>query len=194
MKKALSLILALTLLFAMALPAAAETQTLTVVYSAPETTYTLTIPSSQAVTDNVHTNIGMVHVASSANFFNQHLTVACEISEFAGSTNKLVFPAYLAFLPEGAEEGDLSGNAHSDFRDGSSESSSVTEEAVPLVLNFYEVTGENGALADKAVSDTDGGPVQVNSLWAYVTLSGNRAPSDTYTATVTYTASVKPNS
>lgn len=194
MKKTLSLILALTLLFAMALPAAAETQTLTVTYSAPETTYTLTIPSNQTVTDNVHTNIGMVHVASSAYFFNQHLTVKCEISEFAGNNNKLVFPAFLAFLPEGANEGELSGNAHSVVRSGSSASSDVTDEAVPLVLNFYEVTGENGALADKAVSDTDSGSVQVNSLWAYVALSGNRAPSDTYTATVTYTASVNPNS
>lgn len=198
MKKTLSLILATVLLFALALPAAAEdndqTQKLTVTYTAPKTEYTLTIPANQTISDNTHCNIGMVHVTSSANFFNQHLTVECQISEFKGASNSLVFPGFLAFLPEGADEDALSGNAHSVMRNGSSASSQVSEEAVPLVLDFYEIAGEDGALADKAVSATNDGSVQVNSLWAYVALSGNHAPSDTYTATVTYTASVKPNS
>lgn len=196
MKKTLSLILATVLLFALALPAAADeqTQTVTVNYEAPKAEYTLTIPQNQTMEDNTHSNIGMVHVTSSKDFFNQYLSVECQISEFKGQDTKLVFGGSMAFLPDGGvDENDLCGNAHSVFRAGSTEDSAVTTEAVPLILAFRNVTGEDGHLEDVAMSNTDSGPVQVDSLWAYVALSGNKAPTDTYTATVTYTASVKSN-
>lgn len=196
MKKTLSLILATVLLFALALPAAADgqTQTVTVNYEAPETEYRLTIPANQTITDGVPNNIGMVHVTSSKNFFNQHLTVECQISQFKGANKNLVFPGFLAFHPQDGETDAIDGNGHSVMRDGNTESSSVTEQAQPLVLNFYDVTGEEGALEDKARCDGTDGPVYVDHLWAHVYLSGNKAPTDTYSATVTYTATVNVNS
>lgn len=190
MKKTLSLILAMALLFAMALPAAAETQTLTVNYSAPEATYVLTIPADQTITDSTPNNIGMVGVASSSNFFNRHLTVECQISEFKGATNSLVFPGFLAYHPKDGEADAIDGNGQSVMRSYCTESSDITDQAVALILEFNRVEGENGALVNQAHC----GGVDVDFLWAHTYLSNNKAPSDTYKATITYTASVNVNS
>lgn len=208
MKKTLSLILATVLLFAMALPAAADT-TLTINYIAPNRDYTLTFPASQSIEDGKLCNIGMVNISTTGDFRRYHVTVECQISQFVGREFGEHYPAYLAYHVNGDTstypDGSLVvyGNGHSVIY--AEDNTTVAQQAQPVTLNFYDVvkgeTEDEYPLADKAWSvddtqydDGQGGHVAyVDSLWAHTYIIGNAGHTDTYEATITYTASCEFN-
>lgn len=199
MKKALSLILAMTLLFAMALPAAAagQTTTLTINYES-DAYYELIIPTDQVVQPGGHHKINtMVELGETRNLWGQHIDVECQISDFVGENHQKAYTGYLAALPaefdtledEGAF---LTGNGHSGYTDDNG-----TYAASPLLLRFQNVQEDgsclNTAVTPAANENDETVWINVGSLWEACFLNNLGAPSDTYKATITYKASLNPN-
>lgn len=196
MKRALSLILALLLVSALALPAVAadNTTTVTVTYTAPETTYTLQIPSAVTATTEEFIKVGMPKVSSSTNFYNQHLDVTASLSPFVGQTNNQKYYTSIKVAcvnPDtGALEKDNGGNQV--YLDGAIGTESADSA---VTMTFQNVTGGGALESDKAWVTMDDGNAHflVDSLCVYNNLSGVHAPSDTYVATITFNAVVKAN-
>ena len=171
MKKLLALALTLVLLSTMVLPAAAaETTTLTIEFEREAAGYTLVIPQNQIISSDEFVNIGMVTVSNSSDFYGRHLEVNLSMSDFTGATTNATIPA---FLRVSDAEGNTAGESNN------------------FNLSFYNVN-DDGTLTNEAFSDQ--ADFMVHHLAVACYLDGNKAPTDTYTATITYTASVEFNS
>ena len=168
MKKLTALLLALLLCTTLALPAAAETQTLTVEFeSAQNPTYTLTIPNNMSIESDKNNNIGMVSISGSE-LWGYHVDVSCTISPFVGEVRGVSSMGFLAYT---IANGDMLGDCNS-------------ENGQSIDFTFWDVN-EDGTIADIA---KDAEWNQVDSLYAATYLDGVKAPSDTYKATVTFTS------
>ena len=168
MKRALSLILALLLISALALPAVAESTTeLTITYS-PGIEYTLVVPSGQNIAANQQVDFGMVTLTGTKNFQGHYLDVTVTASDFVGENTGNSYSAGM-YYKNG--DGELCGNGG------------------PYVLTFPEIdeSSGNGALKNNAHLGED----IVTALGVQCYLSGNGAPADTYKATITFSAAVK---
>ena len=170
MKKLLALTLTLVLLSTMVLPVAADnTTTLTIEYEQDPAAYTLVIPQDQAIVSDEFVDIGMVSVTGTSNFYGRHLKVNLNMTDFTGATHGASIPAFLRV---------------SDGQEG------VADESNNFNLYFRSVN-DDGSLSNDAFSDQ--AEFMVNNLVVATYLEGNNAPTDTYTATITYTASVEYN-
>lgn len=170
MKRALSLILAVLLVSVLALPAMADSSSitdLTIVYS-PDIAYTLVVPNGQNIAANQQVDIGMVTLSNTKNFQGHYLEVTVTASQFVGQEMNYSYDAGL-YYKDG--DGNFCGNGG------------------PYVLTFLEIDSEsdNGALKNTAHL----GENTVTQLGVQCYLSGNGAPADTYKATVTFTGAVK---
>ena len=171
MKKLLALTLTLVLLSTMVLPvAAADTTTLTINFEREAASYTLIIPQDQAILSDEFVDIGMVSVTNSAEFYGRHLQVNLNMTDFTGATSNATIPAFLR-VSDG--QGGIAGNSNN------------------FNLFFHSVN-DDGSLNNDAYSDQ--AEFMVHNLVVACYLDGNKAPTDTYTATITYTASVEFNS
>lgn len=170
MKKLLALTLTLVLLSTMILPvAAANTTTLTIEYEQDPADYTLVIPQNQTIVSDKFVNIGMVSVTGTSNFYGRHLKVNLNMTDFTGATHKATIPAFLR-VSDGQE--GIAGNSNN--------------------FNlFFRSVNDDGSLSNDAYSDQ--AEFMVHNLVVASYLNGVNAPTDTYTATITYTASVEYN-
>lgn len=199
MKRALSLILAVLLISALALPAAATTvnnqTTVTVTHTAPPATYTLQIPRAVTATnDDEFIKVDMPKVSPSANFYGQHLDVTASLSPFVGQTNNQKFYTSIKVACVNPETGALEkdNDGYQVYLDGAI----GTETADSAVTMTFQSVTEGGALeSDKAwVTMADGNAhFLVDSLCVYNNLSGYHAPTDSYVATITFSAEIKAN-
>lgn len=176
MKKILSLALAVMLLCTMALPASANSTTLTLEYtSSLNPSYTLSIPASTTITEaNGFNNIGMVGISESADMYGRHIEVSCTISDFIGTETNTHVTAFLSYTLE--TDDNLCGVTNS-------------LNGIPTVLSFNEVN-EDGTISSLAVDENN---AYVGSLHVGVYMDGNKAPSDTYTSVVTFTSNLVAN-
>lgn len=201
MKRALSLILALLLVSALALPAvAAETingsTKVSINYtSTVDTSYVMIIPGDVNVTDSTveWIEVALPSFSSSTGFQNKQLKVTATVSAFKGATCNLEFPTFLAAGLLDPTTGDkLMGTADdgSTYRLYSNGNGASGEN-----LYYKPVPNEDrtdAVLSTDAcwVTDGNGSYNTVDCLAVYNNLGGYAAPTDTYNATITYTADI----
>ena len=170
MKKLLALTLTLVLLTTMILPAAAaDTTTLTIEYEQDPAAYTLVIPQDQTIVSDEFVDIGMVSVTGTSNFYGRHLKVSLNMTDFTGAAHGVTVPAFLR-VSDG--QGNIAGDSNN--------------------FNLYfRSVNDDGSLTTEAFSDQADFMVHNLAVASYV--NGVNAPTDTYTATITYTASIEYN-
>lgn len=167
MKRALSLVLALLLVSALALPAMAETTELTINY-APEIAYTLVVPNGQTITPGQQVDIGMVTLSDTKNFQGHYLDVTVTASQFVGQNTNNSYDSGLYWK-------DADGN--------------ICGDGGSYVLTFPEIDEASGIGALKNTAHLGENTVTQLGVQCYLNALG--APADTYKATVTFTGEVK---
>lgn len=171
MKRVTAFLLALLLCSTMILPIAAESinnsTTLTIEYERATPTFELVVPDGSTIEADKQVNYGMVSLQNTADFYGYHVDVTVTASDFVGEETKSAYSSMQYFV---GNDGALCG-------DGS-----------PFTISFYDVQ-EDGTLSNKAVC----GEHTVTALGVQCYLDGNRAPGDTYKATITFTAQALPN-
>lgn len=201
MKRALSLILALLLISALALPAvAAETingsTKVSVNYTSTiDTSYVMIIPGDVNVTDSTveWIEVALPSFSHSTGFQNKQLKVTATVSAFKGATYNFEAPTFLgAGLLDPATGDKLMGTADdgSTYRLYSNGNGASGEN-----LYYKPVRNEDdtdAVLSTEAcwVTDGNGAYNTVDCLAVYNNLGGYSAPTDTYNATITYTADI----
>lgn len=201
MKRALSLILALLLVSALALPAvAAETingsTKVSINYtSTVDTSYVMIIPGDVNVTDSTveWIEVALPSFSYSTGFQNKQLKVTATVSAFKGTTYNFEAPTFLgAGLLDPSSGDKLMGTADdgSTYRLYSNGNGANGEN-----LYYKPVSNEDrtdAVLSTEAcwVTDGNGSYNTVDCLAVYNNLGGHYAPTDTYNATITYTADI----
>lgn len=203
MKRALSLVLALLLVSALALPAAAaetingSTKVSITYTSTVDTSYTMIIPSDVTVTDSTveWIEVELPGFSSSTGFQNKQLKVTATVSAFKGATYNFEAPTFLgAGLLDPSTGSQLTGTAD----DGTTYRLYSNGNGASGENLYYKPVGNGNEEKPDAVlskdacwvTDGNGSYNTVDCLAVYNNLAGYYAPTDTYNATITYTADV----
>lgn len=179
MKKFIALVLAMTMVFSMAVVASAESTT-TLTTTVPAATYTMTIPADQEVPfGTTHQKIGMVKITESASFAEgKNIRVTFENTAFTCPDTNTTIPVGVY-------------GCYSELSYSSNPPQSVAKTGV-IQDNAIIFKGmSSGSVSNSALAVMNGSAKTVTDLEiSMASAAWGKALAGEYTATITFTSEV----